>query len=177
VPSSVQDELQNVVVYLQPTNGEAISSPPHPGPFLVGQKGLEFEPHVLAVAKGTTVEFPNRDVVFHNVFSLSKAASFDLGRYPSGSAKSVRFTEPGMVKVFCHIHSDMAAIILVLDNWLFSTPAEDGRYSLDSIPPGEYTITAWHERARLSSKRIRVEAGQTLTLDFVIPLVEYADGG
>jgi plastocyanin len=174
---TLESELENVVVYVERMPASASPVEPRRGPFLVEQKGLAFEPHVLAVPKGSTVEFPNRDLVFHNVFSLSKAASFDLGRYPSGSAKSVRFDEPGLVKVFCHIHSDMAAIVLVLDNPFFTTPAKDGRYVLDGVPPGEYRVVAWHERARLIAKTIRVEAGRATSLDFAIPLSESQDGG
>lgn len=176
-PPSLSAELKNVVVYLESAPGGAPPADSRRGPFLVEQKGLEFEPHVLAIPKGATVEFPNRDLVFHNVFSLSKASSFDLGRYPSGSAKSVRFDDPGLVRVYCHIHSDMAALVLVLDNPFFTSPSEDGRYALDGIPPGEYKVVAWHERARLLTKTIRVEAGKATSLDFVIPLSESREGG
>ena len=176
-PPSLIAELKNVVVYLQSVPSGAAPANPARGPFLIEQKGLEFEPHVLAVPRGATVEFPNRDLVFHNVFSLSKASSFDLGRYPSGSAKSVRFDDPGLVRVFCHIHSDMTAVVLVLPNPFFTTPSQDGRYVLDGIPPGEYEVVAWHERARLLTKTIRVEAGKATSLDFVIPLSESREGG
>jgi plastocyanin len=176
-PASLTGELRNVVVYLEAAPPGASPSTPAKGPFLVQQKGLAFEPHVIAVPKGATVEFPNRDLVFHNVFSLSKASSFDLGRYPSGSAKSVRFDDPGLVRVFCHIHSDMAAVVLVLPNPFFTSPSENGRYSLDGVPPGEYRVVAWHERARILTKTIRVEAGKATSLDFAIPLSESREGG
>jgi hypothetical protein len=141
------------------------------------QVGLSFKPHVLAVVKGTEVEFPNRDMLFHNVFSLSRPATFDLGRFPQNASKSLRFTKPGIVKVFCHIHSDMSGVIVVLDNSFFASPGLDGQFVIDGIPPGEYRVVAWHERARMSAKRIRVEAGKESVLDFEIPLSEDDHGG
>ena len=140
------------------------------------QKNQDFVPHVLPVVKGTTVEFPNGDGIYHNVFSLSKAATFDLGRYPRGSSKSVTFTAPGIVKVFCHIHADMSAVILVLDNGLFAVPDARGRYGIDGIPPGDYTAVAWHERAHPLRRAIRIEAGREAEADFSIPLSEPPDG-
>lgn len=174
-PSSPTEELGNVVVYLESAAAPANRQPLAPA--AMAQRELTFEPHVLAVAKGTTVEFPNRDMVFHNVFSLSKAASFDLGRYPSGSSKEVRFDKPGLVKVFCHIHSDMSAIILVLDDPFFTSPESDGRFAIDGIPPGEYRVVAWHERAKPAAKTIRIEAGRAEVVNFNIPLAETSDGG
>src|SRR4029077_6381444 len=115
-----------------------------------------FVPHVLAVPKGTTVDFPNGDAIFHNVFSLSKAAEFDLGRYPRGSSKSVRFDRPGMVKVFCHIHSDMSGVIVVLDTPFSAVPDSQVPSSITGVPPGEYTVVGWHERARPLRKTVRI---------------------
>jgi len=129
------------------------------------------------VVKGTEVEFPNRDMLFHNVFSLSKTASFDLGRFAQNASKSLRFAKPGIIKVFCHIHSDMSGVIVVLDNPFFASPASDGQYVIDGIPPGDYRVIAWHERARLAAKTVRIEAGKDSVLDFEIPLTEDADGG
>jgi plastocyanin len=174
---SLTDELGNVVVYLESAPADATRPPVALEPPQVGQEQLRFTPHVLAVVKGTTVEFPNRDTVFHNVFSLSRSASFDLGRYPHGVSKSVRFTTPGVVKIFCHIHSDMSAIVVVLDNPYFSAPDRQGRFVIEGIPPGEYTIVAWHERARLLSRRVRIDPGGITVADFDIPLTESADGG
>lgn len=173
---SIDDELRNVVIYLESAPTGAVPPARHDAPAISQQK-LEFTPHVLAVVKGTTVEFPNRDTVFHNVFSLSKVATFDLGRYPHDGSKSVRFTTPGMVKVFCHIHSDMSAIVVVLDNPFFASPDAAGRFVIDGIPPGEYTVVAWHERARILSRRVRIDAGGVVPVDFDIPLTEPPDGG
>jgi len=175
-PRSLADELGNVVVYLESAPALGVAPVVPPAPYRIEQVGLAFEPHVLAVPRGATVEFPNRDVVFHNVFSLSKAASFDLGRYPSGASRSVRFDKPGIVKVFCHIHSDMSAILVVLDHPFFASPGRDGRYSIAGLPPGEYRVVPWHERARTVARGVRVEAGQVTRLDFHIPLEDDAGG-
>ncbi|HUC44343.1 MAG TPA: carboxypeptidase regulatory-like domain-containing protein [Candidatus Sulfotelmatobacter sp.] len=163
-------EIENVVVYLEAAPGGTAPPDAPAGPFRIEQVGLTFKPHVLAVVKGTTVEFPNRDTLFHNVFSLSKAAAFDLGRYPKDDSKSVRFDTPGVVPVFCHIHSDMSALIVVLDNPFFARPDASGRFTLDGIPPGTYTVVAWHERAHRIEKKIRIEAGRSTVVDFAIPL-------
>jgi len=174
---SREEELRNVVIYLEPAPGRVGAPPAFATRPMVRQEGLTFVPHVLPVLKGSTVEFPNEDPIFHNVFSLSKAASFDLGRYPRGSSKSVRFDEPGIVKVFCHIHSDMSAVIVVLDNPFFTAPDPDGRFNIDGIPPGDYRAVGWHERARPQVLKVRIEPGQASVLNFRIPLTEPADGG
>jgi plastocyanin len=171
-----EEELQNVVIYLESTPaGVAVSSPPA-SPLRMRQENSTFLPHVLAVQRGSTVEFPNSDPIFHNVFSLSKAASFDLGRYPRGEAKSVRFDKPGLVKVFCHIHSDMSAMIMVLDNPFFATPDSHGRFQIDGIPPGTYRAVGWHERARPQVHDVRIEPGQPAVVHFRIPLMGPVSG-
>ena len=166
------DELENVVVYLEEVPAGTVPPGSRPPTLVMRQEGMEFVPHVLPVVRGETVEFLNADPLFHNVFSLSKPSTFDLGRYPSGRSKSVRFTEPGVVKVFCHIHSDMSAVVLVLDNAFYASPSRDGRYVLPRVPPGTYRVTAWHARARAIHRTIRVEPGRATVSDFEIPLSE-----
>src|SRR5262245_28405459 len=90
---SMADEVQNVVVYIETVPEGAAAPPPPQGPFRMEQEGLAFRPHVLAIEKGTEVEFPNRDMLFHNVFSLSRPATFDLGRFPQNASKSLKFTK------------------------------------------------------------------------------------
>ncbi|MCI0655921.1 MAG: hypothetical protein L0170_02495, partial [Acidobacteria bacterium] len=116
------EEIRNVVLYVE---SPALKPSRHHPPaelLQMVQKNESFVPHILPILKGSTVVFPNSDPIYHTVFSLSKTASFDLGRYPRGASRSVRFDEPGVVKVFCHIHSDMSGVILVLDNPYFTTP-------------------------------------------------------
>ena len=165
-------EFANVVVYLERDDEGALSLMPsrHPERPAMTQKEERFIPHVLPILQGTTVEFPNEDEIFHNVFSLSGPRRFDLPKYPAGASRSVTFPKPGVVNVFCHIHADMSAVVLVLDNPYFVTPAEDGKFSLADIPPGEYTLVAWHERIKPVKQKVRVLAGQVTSVSFNIPL-------
>jgi plastocyanin len=174
--SAEQNELRNVVLYLESSPALKRSSPElladgdPPRPVAIRQEDKRFSPHILPLVRGSVVAFPNEDDVFHNVFSLSSTKAFDLGRYPRGEAKSVVFTKPGIVQVFCHIHSDMSAILLVLDNPFFATPGLDGHFVIDSLPPGDYVIVGWHERIKAVSRTVRVVSGQATRLDFNIPL-------
>jgi plastocyanin len=131
------------------------------------QENETFVPHVLAIRVGTVVDFPNGDPFFHNVFSLSKTRRFDLGRYAKGRSKSVRFDEPGIVRVFCDIHSHMSAFILVFAHRFFAVTDDQGRYRIDRVPPGTYTVTAWYEGVAQQSRTITVaEDGGTIDADF-----------
>ena len=168
-----ESPLRNVVVYLEGVPAGAGEIGRHPKATME-QRAERFAPHVLPVRTGTTVAFPNEDALFHNVFSLSAPRVFDLGRYPRGESKSVRFEKPGVVQVFCHIHSDMSAIVLVLDTPAYTVPDADGRYVLEGVPPGEYTLVAWHERAAPVKRRVTVGPGGTLTQNLDIPIVEDA---
>ncbi|HEY7686460.1 MAG TPA: carboxypeptidase regulatory-like domain-containing protein [Gemmatimonadales bacterium] len=163
-------ELGNVVVYIDsavPGSG----TPAAPGAALtIEQRNEAFIPHVLPVLVGSTVAFPNRDQVFHNVFSLSSTKTFDLGRFPQNASKSVRFGKAGVVQVFCHIHSDMSAVVLVLPNTHFAVPDSTGHYVIEGVPPGDYRVVAWHERTRRTLQRVNIAAGETTALDFNIPL-------
>jgi len=175
-PESTVSELANVIVSFEASPALA-SAPSRTTRPVMRQEGLTFVPHVLAIARGSQVEFPNGDSIFHNVFSLSKAASFDLGRFPKGSSKSVRFDRPGIVKVFCHIHSDMSGVIVVLDNPFFAIPDARGHYVIDGVPPGEYRVIAWHERAHPLERTVRIEPGRAAAADFSIPLTEESPAG
>ena len=163
-------ELKNVLVFLQSDAKEAVMPSDSSTVAAMSQLGERFDPHMLPVLRGTRVEFPNYDDVYHNVFSLSRARSFDLGRYPKGATRSVTFDRPGVVQVFCHIHADMSGIVMVLPNAFFTAPDTAGRYVIDNVPAGDYTIVGWHERTRPVSYRARVVAGQTTTIDFKLPL-------
>ena len=120
------------------------------------QRNETFVPHLLAITVGTTVDFPNDDRTYHNVFSLSKPKRFDLGRYAAGRSKSVRFDRPGVVRVFCEIHSHMNAFILVFTHRFFGVTDADGRYQIDGVPPGTYTLVAWIEGTVRDTKSITV---------------------
>ena len=136
----------------------------------VDQRGEAFVPHIVAVVAGTDVDFPNSDETYHNVFSLSPVGAFDLGRYAAGRSKSVRFDRPGIVRVFCDIHSHMSAFVLVFGHRFYAVTAADGRYRLDDVPPGRYTVTAWHERFGTVSRSVQIpEDGRDVDLDFSFP--------
>lgn len=133
---------------------------------VLNQRNEAFVPHVLAVTTGTVVDFPNSDRIYHNVFSLSKAARFDLGRYAVGKSKSVRFDRPGIVRVFCDIHSHMNAFILVFNHRYFAVTDTDGRYRIDEVPAGTYNVVAWNEGAASDPKPVTVTGGGASELDF-----------
>jgi plastocyanin len=135
----------------------------------MSQRNEAFVPHVLAVRVGTVIDFPNEDSIYHNVFSLSKTKRFDLGRYPKGQSKSVRVDEPGIVRVFCDIHSHMNAFILVFAHRFFDLTDEQGRYRIEQVPPGTYTLVVWYEGAIRQTRSITVpEDGGTVDADFTV---------
>ena len=159
--------MRNVVLYVQ---NAVVPDGVSPAKSSMGQKDEQFIPHILPVYRGTTVEFPNLDEVYHNVFSLSSAKTFDLGRYPAGASRSVTFDKVGTVQVFCHIHSDMSAIVLVLENPYFAIPSDAGHFAIEGVPPGDYTVLGWHERIKPVTHTIHVRAGETTKIDFNIPI-------
>lgn len=164
------DEWQNVVIYLEPANPLSAAPVTDPENPQMAQLGETFIPHLLPVRVGATVDFPNQDPIFHNVFSLSGTRAFDLGRYPKGDSRSVTFDQPGVVPVFCHLHSDMSAIILVLETPFFTVPGPDGVYRIENVPPGAYTLVAWHVRSERVEKQLEVIAGGTLEIDITVPI-------
>ena len=135
---------------------------------VMNQRNETFVPHVLAITTGTTVDFPNSDRIYHNVFSLSKAARFDLGRYAAGRSKSVRFDRPGIVRVFCEIHSDMSAFILVFSHPFFAMTDGDGRYRIDNVPPGAYNVIAWNDGVSSDGGPVTVQAGGVAELEITL---------
>jgi plastocyanin len=119
----------------------------------------QLSPHVLVVSVGSTVSFPNHDPFNHNVFSLSEENPFDLGLYGRGEIRSVRFTQAGIVQVYCNVHAQMSALVVVRDNPYFSQPGSDGSFSLPAVPPGEYQLHLWHERAPEMVRSLTVPPG------------------
>ncbi len=161
-------EAQSVVLYVE-VKGFSTPSPPAAHPQLV-QRAKTFIPPVLPVLVGTTVDFPNEDKIYHNVFSYGSVKRFDLGRYPTGSSRSVTFDKPGLVKVFCEIHKDMAAYILVLETPFFAVPDREGEFVLRDLPPGRHLIKVWHPYPALPhrEKEVVVPESGVVEVDFVL---------
>jgi len=150
---------RDVVLYIPGKFGNSPSSPTESA--WLAQRGQQFEPLVIGISVGNTVGFPNEDAVFHNVFSYSKTNKFDLGYYGKGKSKSVRFNKPGLVQVFCDIHSNMQAYIYVVDTPYVAQPDADGMYSIGGIPPGEYTLKTWHPTRGTQSRTVEIGNGET----------------
>ena len=128
---------------------EAPTAPARPqaGRIVLDQRNLTFSPHVLAVRVGTIVDFPNNDRVFHNVFSFRDGKRFDLGMYPVGTLRHVTFDRPGLSRIFCNIHPNMAAYVMAVDSPYFARADESGAFTIAEVPDGTYTYHAWRPGA------------------------------
>ena len=161
-----ESELRYVVVYVKDAPKTAVT----PMRAEIRQRNENFVPRVVAVTVGSTVDFPNDDPIYHNVFSLSRTKTFDLGRFPQGRSRGQMFDKPGVVKVFCQIHSHMSATVMVFDHPWFAVPDDQGMFDLPRVPPGQHQITAWHERLGDTTQQLRVETGRPASIDFVLPV-------
>jgi len=137
---------------------------PPANPPSMAQKDVMFEPSVMAVVVGTTVEFPNLDPFFHNVFSFSSTKKFDLGRYPQGTSEAVTFDKPGLVKIFCEIHASMRAYVHVLETPYFAVSDAQGKFRMPAVAPGTYTLHCWQENLPELTREITVEGDSTQVL-------------
>ena len=151
------------IVYATPVNGAA---PARPARFTITQKEKAFLPRVLVVPVGSTVDFPNADPIFHNVFTLSTPGPFDLGLYRGGASKARVFTEPATYRVFCNIHPQMTALLAVVPSPYF-TMVERGEFRLD-VPPGAYRVTVFSERTAPVTGEIRVGPGGATAPDVAL---------
>lgn len=138
-------DLREAVVTFTPAG--ATVPRPAAGRFVMTTVKKEFEPRVLVVPAGSTVEFPNQDPILHNVFSVSGRNAFDLGLLGRGPGKAWRFDHAGVVRVFCNVHHSMVAYVMVVDTPFHTRPAADGRYALRGVPDGPGKLLVWHERA------------------------------
>ncbi len=160
------NEFDRMVVTLE--GGSA--APKAPVVALLDQKNARFDPDILIIPTGSTVQFPNSDPIFHNVFSLSKAQTFDLGYYPKGQSRSVTFNHPGIVQVYCHIHSNMYAAIVVTESPWFGKPSDDGSFSWSDVPAGHYELTAWHKIAGLFKTGVDVPENGKVEVSIQVPV-------
>jgi plastocyanin len=159
-------ESERVVVYLESDRAPAAAK----ATATLNQSGQKFDPEMLVVPVGSTVSFPNADPIFHNVFSLSKTRQFDLGNYPSGKTRTVTFDKPGVVQVFCHLHPDMNATILVVPNGWFTRPDDRGAFAFSGLPSGNYQVVVWHKSAGLFKQRVQVSQGSVARISMEIPV-------
>lgn len=167
-PAHGAADLTRSVVYLESAPASAFAGA-DPRRETMDQRNETFVPHLLAITVGTTVDFPNSDHTYHNVFSLRGPKPFDLGRYAAGRSRSVRFDRPGIVRVFCEIHSHMSAFILVFGHRYFAITGPDGRFQIERVPPGRYTLVAWNEGSVRESRPIVMpEDGGVAEADFTL---------
>lgn len=164
------DEMGRTAVYLE---GPAAIPPVPPPPVkrTLTQKNRRFDPEMMIVPAGSTVSFPNGDPIFHNVFSLSSASQFDLGNYPAGETRLVKLDKAGVVQVYCHLHSEMNAAIVVTPTGWYAKPTADGGFDFMDLPAGDYTVVAWHKSAGFFRKRIRVPEAGAVDVSMTIPIV------
>jgi len=157
----------DVVVYIQQAPGSFT-----PGkPVQMDQRKMQFIPHVLPVLAGTTVRFLNSDPTAHNVFSPDNE-KYNLGTWPQGQSKDYTFAKcaklPCVYTQLCRVHPEMEGYVVVLQNPFFGVTDKDGHYKIDDVPPGNYTIAVWHEKAKAQPKPVTVDASKPATVDFVL---------
>ena len=160
------DEFSRTVIYMD----EIPSSSQKPVTEKLIQRNRQFVPEILVIPVGSTVSFPNEDQIFHNVFSLSKTKQFDLGYYPAGQTRNVEFDKVGVVQVYCHIHRDMNAAILVVPNRWHTQPGDDGVFTLSGIPAGKHTVVVWHKSVGFFKKSVVVPDTGSIEVSFTIPI-------
>jgi len=168
-------DYSGVVIWLEPADRPAPASPPRHIEML--QRNKQFVPHVVALSVGSTVDFPNVDPIFHNAFSNFSGQPFDIGLYAPRTSRSVTFRTPGIVRVFCNIHSTMSAVIAVVNSPWFAVSQAGGKYVISNVPAGDYVLRLFHERAlpdnlRFLEHRISVTEGVN-----VLPLISISETG
>jgi plastocyanin len=156
-----------VVVYLESAPGNGTKPPAGPTP-RVRQKDATFSPGFLAISAGQTVEMPNDDAIYHNVFSYSKPNDFDLGTYRAGESRSVTFRHPGVVRTYCSIHESMSGTIFVSPSPHFDEVADSGSFEIRGVPPGRHRLRTWCERLPDAVLDVEVAAGRTVDLELVV---------
>ena len=145
--------------------GVAARNPHYAPEPVITQKEKRFSPHVLAVARGTAVSFPNLDHIFHNVFSVSMENAFDLGLYRGGVSRETRLGRPGLVRVYCNIHPQMAAYVFVVDGGAFAVTDAEGRFRIGGVPAGAHVVRVWQEKGGGAERSVDVRAGAPAPLD------------
>jgi plastocyanin len=164
-----------VVIWLESGNSSRVAATYAHAKMI--QKDKTFVPHVLAITVGTTVDFPNLDPIFHNAFSNYDGQLFDVSLYPPGSSRSVRFTRPGIVRVFCNIHASMSAVIAVLDTPYFDVTGAIGEFKIPDVPAGQYKLRVFHERATPATLDALQRAITINGSDVAVPPIVISESG
>jgi plastocyanin len=144
---------------------DAPSAPkPRERRFVVSQRNMEFVPRVLVAPVGSTVELPNNDRVFHNVFSFTNGKPFDLGLYPTGASKRITLDRAAVNRLYCNIHPHMGAYIVAVDTPYYAASDRGGRFVMSEVPHGRYTYHAWRSGAEMLTATVTVGDGQPLEI-------------
>ena len=158
----------NSVVYIDTISGKTFPVPTQDP--VIDQKGLKFNPAVLVVQVGTTVDFQNDDTVQHNVFWPSvggnKKEGHNLGTWPKGEKRSFKFDQPGVVPLLCNVHAEMAGYIIVSPTPYYAQTDGTGNFKIDNVPDGKYTVVAWHEGSKPQSKPVTVGGSAAANVAF-----------
>ena len=154
-------DSSNAIVYIDRIPGKRFPAPSMP--IVLDQVNLTFVPHVLPVVAGSTVAFPNSDEIRHNVFSPGPPR-FDLGTYPQHTTKYHLFDKPGVWTLLCNVHAEMSAYVVVTETPYFARTDKDGKFVLKNVPPGQYTVKVWHEKAKPASVPVAVAETATMTM-------------
>lgn len=162
-----------VVVWLEPLNPRG---PVRTGKYILDQKNKRFLPHVMAIPVGSQVDFPNHDPIFHNAFSNFAGQPFDTGLYAPGTSQKITFRRPGVVRVFCNIHAQMSAVIVVVPTQFYNISSATGAYRIDNVPPGDYTLRVFHERATEQTLE-RLERRVNITGDADLAAIRISESG
>jgi plastocyanin len=176
-PGRRNSDLSDVVVFVDGVRVKprpatlGVIKPGHAASVVM--KGKSFIPHVVAVPVGGTVEFPNEDPIFHNAFSVSGDNRFDLALYKRPKSGSATFQHPGVVKVYCNIHPQMSAVVVVRDNPYFTKVEPDGTFTVDNVPAGRHTVKAWHERAGEAAVEVTVPEKGAVTAALKLDATTY----
>jgi len=169
LPDASLADAGPIVVYLDGVDAPLAFAPPREEP-AVHQRDARFAPGFLAIAAGTNVQMPNDDAIYHNVFSYSRPNDFDLGLYPAGQSRSVRFEHPGVVRMYCSIHESMNGTLYVAPSPWFAVAGPGGTFDIPGIPPGRYKLKTWCEKLPATEREIEIRPGELLALDLALVL-------
>jgi plastocyanin len=165
-PENAVNEFGKTIVIL-----EGGKTPPlRPQTITIEQRNGRFDPDLVVLPIGSSVQFPNFDPIFHNVFSLSRAQAFDLGFYPKDKSRTVKFTRAGIVQVYCHIHANMYAAVVVTSSPWFAKPGANGAVSFVEVPPGRYKVIAWHKVAGVHQTELVVPESGPVDVTIRVPI-------